>query len=108
MRENTRKRKKQVVKTFLKLLRSGKSYSAEYMYKEAGKSAFVSPERARAFVNDHVKYCIINYDMVYYTNLIAKENRRKQRSLFSAKFNVCPREATLLMHYIKRGINENR
>lgn len=103
MSTNIRRKRKVVIKAFCKLLRSGKDYSTEYMYKVAGREVFINASAARHIINEHYRKKVITDDMRMFIERSDDMNRQAQRKAFASKFDLCPREAVLIIPYIKRG-----
>lgn len=96
-------RERTVVAKFQSLLRSGMDYSVDGMYAEAGEVVFIEPESVRRIVNSYYKD-VITHDMIVYTKGL-KCNYNDKITCFSRKFEVCSREARLMIRYIKRRKN---
>jgi hypothetical protein len=78
------------------------------MLSEAGSKVFIGTKAAEKIVNDHYR-SIITDEMIDYLNIIrydsnyyVKKEKDKEVELFADKFNLCIREARLIIIYIKR------
>lgn len=102
-----RKKEKAVISKFKSLLRCGMDYSVDHMYSEAGKKAFITGASARTIINRHYREQVTQ-EMINCVKEINCTDRvtTKEKRIFSNRFNVCMREATLLIRYIKRRKNE--
>jgi hypothetical protein len=100
-RDTTIEKKALVLKNFQKLLRSGKDYTTESMYEEAGKPCFVSGKRAGEMIKDHYRL-IISENMVNCFSSIKDKTRPERIDIFSKQFNLCRRESRLIIWYIMR------
>lgn len=88
-----------LISKFQSLLRSGKDYSVNAMYEEAGRKVFISHLRARDIINRYYKG-VVSQDMIDYAESLECNHNGKVR-LFSKKFKVCEREARLLIRYVQ-------
>lgn len=93
-------RNKVVIAKFQELLRSGKDYSVESMYNEAGRIVYIKGISVKSIIQNHYKK-VITQEMIDYLNDI-KCCREDEIESFSDKFNVCRRESILLIRYIRR------
>lgn len=92
-------RHKAIINKFQSLLRSGKDYGVDYMYEEAGKVAFVCKGSARNIVNNYYRG-LVSHEMVDFFGSLSGSNTDNIIA-FTYRFNVCEREARLLLRYIK-------
>lgn len=93
-----------ILKEFHRLLRSKKEYITPFMYSEAGKKCipWLAEQTAGAIVRKHYRELLkSNPDMTEFT----KQNGNLKFSIlmkdFAKKFNVCEREARLIIGYIR-------
>lgn len=100
-RDTTIIKQKIVIDRFHQLLRSGKDYTTNYMYQEAGKPAFMSEEGAGAIIRSYYRG-IINEKMVTCVSELENNTRNERVEIFSKKFRLCEREARLMIRYIRR------
>ena len=98
-----KKKEKAVISKFKSLLRCGMDYSVDHMYDEAGKKGFITGSSARTIINRHYRNQVTKemIDCVKEINCKDRVTTREKR-IFAEKFNVCMRESTLLIRYIKR------
>ena len=94
------KKERAVISTFQKLVRCGKDYDVDYMYGEAGKRAFLTQRGARNIINRYYQG-VITAEMIRFVSEITGTAEEKAEQ-FMRKFNVCKREAILIIPYIKR------
>lgn len=94
------KKEKAIINKFQSLLRSGMDYDVDSMYAEAGKAGFIAGPSAKRIINRYYQG-VISGSMVDYFKLLGGKHNDKVK-LFSGKFNVCEREARLIIRYIKR------
>lgn len=102
----TEEKNQAIISKFHALLRSGKDYKAHAMYKEAGKVGFVSWIQAKRIVQNYYRGVLTDAMVEFY-----QENKCKMPEkieLFTVKFNVCAREARLLLGYASRKCNESK
>lgn len=99
--EVKKQREKVVLDKFHKLLRCGKSFTTVYMYEESGKEGYMGIQGAQAIVSKYY-HSLITIGMVNYACEIYNKGIKERTDLFARKFNVCPREALLIMGYIWR------
>lgn len=101
-RQSTIEKEKIVLKEFQRLLRSGKDFSTNSMYEDAGKKVFLEGETAGNIIRKHYREQIkSNSEMV---SFVAENKDLKIQFLmkvFSAKFKVCERESRLIIGYIR-------
>lgn len=94
-----KERDSEIIKSFEKLLRSGKDYTVNYMYNEAGKVFFLSYKTVETIINNHYRD-LITQDMKDFVVSLSCNSKEKV-SRFSERFGLCKREAMLFIRYIK-------
>lgn len=87
-----------LIAKFQELLRCGKDYSVDSMYKEAGDKVYLSSKRAKDIINTHYR-SLITEDMVQFVSSLNCSFHDKIKH-FSVEFEVCEREARLLIGYV--------
>ena len=103
-RQSTIEKEAIILKEFHRLLRSKKEYITPFMYAEAGKKCipFLAEQTAGAIVRKHYRELLkSNSEMTEFT---IKNGNLKFPILmkdFAKKFNVCEREARLIIGYIR-------
>ena len=102
MRETTTAKEKDVLKTFHKLLRSGKDFSTESMYEEAGKSCYLTAGSAGNIIRKHYRF-IITDEMKSFVSRVNGTKHEGKIKLFMKEFEFCKRESRLIIRYIKRS-----
>lgn len=101
MRRTTKSRNRRVVDRFCKLLRSGKDYSTQYMYSEAGAVGFVSAKTAGNIVRKHYN-AVITVDMVGFLDTLVENVYFERVKAFAEEFKLCIRESRLIIRYIQQ------
>ena len=89
-----------VIDEFTTLLRSGKDYTTDYMYYEAGRLVYIEPESARRIINDHYKK-VITPEMIRYYKSLDGSHQEKIANM-AKKYDICERESRLIIRYIKK------
>ena len=102
MRETTTAKEKDVLKTFHKLLRSGKDFSVTFMYEEAGAKCYLTAGSAGNIIRKHYRSIITDEMKDFVSQMNGTKHEEKIR-LFVKEFEFCKRESRLLIRYIKRG-----
>lgn len=102
MRETTTAKEKDVLKAFHKLLRSGKDFSTESMYEEAGSKCYLTAGSAGNIIRKHYKSIITNEMKSFLSSMNGTKHEEKIR-LFVKEFDFCKRESRLIIRYIKRS-----
>ena len=92
------------MKEFHRLLHSTKEYTAPYMYSEAGKKCipWLAEQTVGAFVRKHYRELLKNNPEM--TEFVIQNGNLKFSILmkgFAKTFNVCEREARLIIGYIR-------
>lgn len=98
MRDKTKIKNQVVVREFQRLLRSGKDYTNEYMYSEAGKKGFI--EGVSASNNIILPYYWANEitgEMKDFILDVDGKSFKTKTRLFSRKFNKCIRESKYIL-----------
>ena len=98
-RENTIRKEREVMRVFHSLLRSGKDYTTEYMYKEAGSNCFLSIRGTGEIVRRYYRN-VIDTDMIMFIANRIEEKRSERIEQFAIAFDMCIRESALVMRYI--------
>jgi hypothetical protein len=101
MRQTTKDKERSVLKVFHRLLRSGKDYEVNFMYKEAGKSVYLTGPSAGNVIRRHYKK-IITQEMCKFVSECNGISHNEKVDSFVKEFGVCKREARLIIRYIKR------
>ncbi|WP_372647790.1 hypothetical protein [Draconibacterium sp.] len=101
-RASTKQKEKKVLSEFHRLLRSGKDYSANYMYEEAGKSCFLAAKSAGDIVRKHYQEKITD-EMQAFVNNLGDMPHDVKVNLFAERFSLCVRESRLIIRYIRRN-----
>jgi len=99
-RQSTLQKEKIVIKEFHRLLRSGKDYTTNSMYTEAGAKCFLEGCTAGNIVRKYYQQQITE-DMRMFVNANKELPFRVLMKDFSDYFNFCPRESRLILGYIK-------
>lgn len=101
-RQSTTKKERIVLKEFQRLLRSGRNYNSESMYRDAGAKCFLEGPTAGNIVRRHYRELIkTNTEM---TTFISENKNLKFGILmkeFAKKFKVCERESRLIIGYMR-------
>lgn len=101
-RNSTRRKERKVLREFQKILRSGRDYTTESMYREVSeKLDFLEPKTVGNIVRSHYRNRVTS-EMIEF---VENSNGNKHRELvecFSDEFGVCERESRLLIRYINR------
>ena len=94
-------RKTLLVKRFQNLLRSGEDLTVEYMCGQAANKLFYTTGTAMKIINAYYNSIITDpmREFVKNSNCSRKEEIRK----FCEEFNLCDREAILIIRYIRRN-----
>lgn len=100
IRETTIVKEKEVLKRFRQLLRSGKDYSTNYMYSEAGKKCFLSAKTAGDIIRKEYKKGITE-EMERYVAELSGETHNKKVAAFGILFGLCNRESRYMINFIK-------
>jgi len=100
IRETTSKKERKVVKEFQKLLRSGKDYTTEFMYSEAGNIVFLASKSAGNIVRRFYKNSITP-EMCQFISGLNGASHEEKVVMFSKKFGMCKREGRLIIRYLK-------
>ena len=100
-RKTTIRKEKIVICEFKKLLRSGKDYTTSSMYKEAGKTVFLAPDSVGNIIRRHYRGIISPEMKDFLKNLNGMKHEEKV-TVFGEKFELCQREARLIIRYINR------
>jgi hypothetical protein len=100
-RDTTIIKQKIVIDRFHQLLRSGKDYETNYMYKEAGRPAYMTEEGAGKIIRTYYRG-LITEKMVNCVSVSEEKSRNDQIKVFSAQFKLCERESRLIIRYIRR------
>lgn len=101
-RKSSIQRNKRAIAIFLRLLRSGKDYTTEYMYSEAGKAVYMEISSVSMIIRNFYKDEIINQTMIDYYKSIKSLDYDEKMKLISHKYHVCPRESRLVIRYLNR------
>lgn len=102
MRETTKEKEKKVLSTFLRLLRSGKDFTTNFMYSEAGKPCYITAASAGNMIRKHYRKIISKEMKAFILNLKGTPHEQKIID-FSDKFGYCCRESRLMIRYINRS-----
>jgi hypothetical protein len=102
MRETTTAKEKDVLKAFQKLLRCGMDLSTDSMYEDVGKKFYLTAGSAGNIVRKHYNSKITNEMKNFVSQMNGSKHEEKIR-LFVKEFNMCKREARLLVRYVKRS-----
>jgi len=96
-------KEKIVIDKFKSSIRSGKDYDVKSIYEEIGNSVYVTGRRVQQIINDHYRTIVTveMIDLVGGFNQVRRGLKKQDIDLFSTKFNVCEREARLLIRYAK-------
>lgn len=101
-RQSSIEKEKVILKEFQRLLRSGRNYNAESMYKNAGAKCFLEGATAGNIVRRHYRDQIKSKpEMIEFIN--QNENLKFDILMkeFAKKFKVCERESRLIIGYIR-------
>ena len=90
-----------VINKFQSLLRSGKDFDVQSMYKESGETVCIAGRSAERIINSYYRG-IVNQEMIVFVSGLRCSHYQKIK-LFSFEFDICERESRLLIRYIKRG-----
>ena len=93
-----------IMKEFHRLLRSKKEYITTFMYSEAGKQCipFLAEQTVGAIVRKHYRELLKNNpEMTEFVVLYGNMKFCDLMKDFAKKFNVCEREARLIIGYIR-------
>jgi hypothetical protein len=102
MRDTTTAKEKDVLRAFQKLLRSGKDYTTESMYEEAGRKCYLTAGSAGNIVRKHY-HSVITDEMKSFVSQMNGAKHEEKIKLFMDEFDLCKRESRLLIRYIKRS-----
>ncbi|MEN6621972.1 MAG: hypothetical protein ABFD50_10530 [Smithella sp.] len=101
-RRSTNKKHRIVVREFLKLVRSGKDYTTESMYREvADKLNFIEAKTVGNVIREHYKNMITGDMKEFLENMEGNPHETKIQQ-FSVRYNVCTRESRLMIRYMGR------
>lgn len=95
-----KRKDKDLIDKFQELLRCGKDYSVDAMYKEAGDKVYLSSKRVKDIINTHYRG-LITEDMILFVSSMNCSYQEKVMH-FSVEFKMCERESRLLIGYIKK------
>lgn len=101
-RQSTLIKERVAIKEFQRLLRSGKDFSANSMYSDAGKLVFLEGETVGNIVRDHYRKIIRENKSMY--DFVKEHSELSFRCLmeqFALKFKVCKRESRFMIKYIR-------
>lgn len=89
-----------IIRRFHELLRSGKDYTTEYMYAEAGKKCFIQSGVAGAHVRNYYRG-VITDEMKEFVKSIDTKSYDYIISKISEKYNLCVRESKYILRFIR-------
>ena len=107
VRKSTIQRNRKAIAVFLRLLRSGKDFTTEYMYSEAGKSVFMERSSVSMVIRQHYKDNVLTKDMVSFYESIKPLPYVEKMKLIERRYNFCPRESRLVIRHLNRIICRN-
>lgn len=107
VRKSTIQRNRKAIAVFLRLLRSGKDFTTEYMYSEAGRSVFMEKTSVSMVIRQHYKDHILTQDMVSFYKSIKMEPYDEKMKLIEKRYGFCPRESRLVIRHLNRLICSN-
>lgn len=100
-RQSTLQKEQIIVAEFNKLMRSGKDYSANYMYRAVGaKCFFLNEGTIGNIIRKHYNEQITE-DMRIFAKEISSLAFIEKMKLFSVKFKKCSRETRLILRYLR-------
>jgi hypothetical protein len=94
-------KEKVVINEFRRLAKSGKDYTTESMYEDAGKKGFLTGRRAGDIIRKHYKEAIISSEMKSFIESQVNVDFDTLHTNFCLKFKVCKREGRLIIGYVR-------
>lgn len=101
-RKTTIQRNKKAISVFTRLLRSGKDYTTEYMYSEAGKSVYMEITSVSMVIRNHYKDNVLTDKMLLHYKEIKDRPYDEKMEIISRTYGYCPRESRLIIRYLNR------
>lgn len=100
--EARERRDKLIVKDFKRMMKSGKEYTTDYMYRITGEKYYLNTTRTAHIINSHYNNDVITDEMVKSYTEVRQKPFKAQVKHYQESFNLCKNESRYILLYIKK------